>query len=489
MPPCRSRPDAPADRAPARAGTARLCAIARRIAWALGLVLASAAAAQTPAAFAGAARTLLSDPVPRVRGEAALVLAAGREARDFEAIRRVAGEAEPESAHRAMVALGILAAPGTSQLLVPLLPEPGARIEDRGVVAAFALALLPDDQGSAELARVLVRTRQGSFRRQQPLLHALALGTSLRSGTMHAGALEQLLHDQALKDPVVRSLLLASLGRIEGMPVDADLEAAFASPQAAERRAALQVLTGRTAFQPWVDTALRLQERDPDPQVRALALALLTRARHQQALERSVRMLRATDAVERAQAVRTLLQLGGGAVRSAVESAIRTEADATLATAMLLALRGSPSEAMVRWSREAALDPRKAPDLRTACALVALDAHAGEMVPVLTAGLQEGSESVAREAAAAALRRIDDSLDVAALAPASAVHAERTARVLGSLLRTGHPQAASHALRLLEDAEAGPAVRAAVLSAVRTALLPWLDATSGPLPLRAALAP
>lgn len=494
MTPCRSSPEAPAARAAARTGTLRLCGIARGLACLLALpmlalALPGLARGQDPTAFAERARVLLADPVPRIRGEAALVLAAGRLGSDLVAIRRVAEEPEYESAHRALLALGILAAPGTSQVLVPLLPEPGARVDDRAVVAAFALALLPDEQGSAELASVLVRTRQGSFRRQQPLLHALALGSSVRSGTMHAGALEQLLQDKALKDPTVRSLLLLSLARIEGMPADADLAAALASAQAEERAAALRILLERTTPVAHVDVVLRLQERDPDPAVRAVALALLTRLRHVQALERAVRSLRAPDPTERAQAVRTLLQLGGGAVRGAVESAIRTETEPVQATAMLLAWRGAPSEAMAAWCREAALDARRPADLRTACALVVTDKGADELAAVLTSGLLECAESAPRDAAAAALRRRDGGLDLDTLAPAAALHAERSGRVLAALLRAGHPQATPHALRLLADPQAGPALRAAVLTAVRTALLPWLDASSGPQPLRAALAP
>lgn len=489
MPPCRSSPDATAARAPARTGTSRPCGIARGLACALVLALPVLAGTQDPTAFADRARSLLADPSPRVRGEAALVLAAGRAAADLEAIRRVAGESEAESAHRALVALGILAAPGTSQLLVPLLPEPGARVDDRAVVAGFALALLPDEQGSAELARVLVRTRQGSFRRQQPLLHALALGCSLRSGSMHAGALGQLLQDKALKDPSVRALLLLSLARVEGMPADADLAAALASTEAGERLAALRILLERATPVVQLDAVLRLQERDPEPAVRAAALAVLTRVRHVQALERGVRSLRAPVATERAQAVRTLLQLGGGAVRGAVESAIRAETDPPQAMAMLLAWRGAPSEAMTTWCREAALDARRPAGLRTACALVALDRAGDELVPVLTTGLLECAEQAPRDAAAAALRRRDGGLDLEALAPAAALHAERSGRVLGALLRAGHPQATTHALHLLAEPQAGPALRAAVLTAVRTALLPWLDADSGPQPLRAALAP
>lgn len=489
MPPCRSSPAEPAPHATARTATSRLCGLARGLACALAIALPGLAGTQDPTAFAEHARSLLADPSPRVRGEASLVLAAARTASDLEAIRRVAGEPDAESAHRALVALGILAAPGTSQLLVPLLPEPGARVDDRAVVASFALALLPDEQGSAELARVLVRTRQGSFRRQQSLLHALALGSSLRSGSQHAGALEQLLRDTALKDPSVRSLLLLSLARVDGMPADTDLTAALASASPEERVAALRILLQRAAPVAQLDAVLRLQERDPDPAVRAGALAVLTRLRHAQALERAVRSLRATEATERVQAVRTLLLLGGGALRGAVESAIRAETDPDQATAMLLAWRGAPSEAMAAWCREAALDARKPAGLRTACALVALDQAGDELGAVLTTGLLDCTDPAPREAAAMALRRRGGNLALDALAPADALHAERSGRVVGALLRAGHPQATPHALRLLANPQAGPALRAAVLTAVRTALLPWLDAGSGPGPLRSALAP
>ncbi len=441
-----------------------------------------------PRAFAQRARELLTDPAPRVRGEAALVLAAARDPADHEALRRIAGEPQQESAQRALIALGILAAPGTSQILLPLLPEPGGKFDDRAVVAAFALALLPDEQGSAELARVLVRTRQGSFRRQQPLLHALALGSSMRSGTMHAGALEQLLHDESLKDPQVRALLLQALARIEGMPADDDLGAALASAHGEERAAGMRILASRPSPAAWLEQAMRMQGRDPDPQVRALALALLTRARHPQALERAMSALRTEDRDEAAQAVRTLLQLGGGALRGAVESSIRSQPEAAHASAMLLAYRGPPSETMASWCREVALDARKPVELRAAAAMVARDAVGEDLRQVLATGLQDSTDPDVRNAAAAALRGAEVDLDLARLAPASALHAERSGRVLGALLATGHPQATAHALHLLQDAEAGTALRTAVLTAVRTALLPWLDASSGPQALRIALA-
>ncbi|MEY4672485.1 MAG: hypothetical protein RL148_269 [Planctomycetota bacterium] len=466
----------------------RPCGAARWLLCAGLLAVLAPAQGIAPDAFAGAARKLLADPSPRVRGEAALVVATARHPADLEAVRRVAGETDPAASHRGLVALGLLAVPSTSPALVTLLPQPGERVDDRAVVAAFALALLPDDDGSAEIARVLVRTRQGSFRRQQPLLHAVTLGTSLRTGTMHAGALEQMLHDESLKDPIVRSLLLASLARIEGMPADADLRTGLASPETAERTAALRVLLQRQGGTAWWELTARLAARDPDAQVRALALAHLTATRHPRALETARAALRSAAQEECAQAVRTLLALGGGSMRALAESTVLDAGTPARTTAMLLAWRGAPSQDMASWCRATALDGRQPVGLRAACALAALDVVGTELLPALTDGLVDCDEPEVRDAAARALRLRTDGRPVEELAPADAMHAERTGRVLGSLLRAGHVQAAQHAVRLLEDPQAGPALRAAVLTGVRAALVPWLQAPQGPEPLRAALA-
>ncbi|MEO6596600.1 MAG: HEAT repeat domain-containing protein, partial [Planctomycetota bacterium] len=94
---------------------------------------------------AGDAANLLRDPDPIVRGEAGLVVAALANPQYHSAILSLARDPEAQARERGIVALGLQATPGVTNLLDELLSDYQTRTQPAGIAAAFALGILPPE--------------------------------------------------------------------------------------------------------------------------------------------------------------------------------------------------------------------------------------------------------------------------------------------------------------------------------------------------------
>lgn len=288
---------------------------------ALSLLVGFAAAQVRPvdALLVGDAERLLSHADPRVRGEAALAVAAGGDKRVLQGILRVAADEEPTARAMGLLALGYLGAAGSESFLVAALPKPGAKKDLPALAAAFALARMPADSGSTALNQRLVGTTEASFQRERDALLALLAGLLDRGGNDAESSLERLAQDTSLRDPHARAATLCALATSPRVLGNGILEPALRSTSAEVRCAAIKALSHHPdALASRLDRIVEAARADVDPRVRAAALACLTEFRHLPALELAERAMRSKDPDEASQGVETALRLGGEPTRRAL---------------------------------------------------------------------------------------------------------------------------------------------------------------------------
>ena len=125
----------------------------------------------------------------------------------------------PEARQRATIALGLLATPRAINFLEAQLRTTEGRTTEDGMVAAFALGLVPADRIDTSIARTLPMFEQGSWKRQHDVLVALLLGMSRHPERLELRALQNLLQNEANRAPDVRALLLQLL-----LPIDSSID-------------------------------------------------------------------------------------------------------------------------------------------------------------------------------------------------------------------------------------------------------------------------
>ncbi|MGE3174484.1 MAG: hypothetical protein AB7O97_17775 [Planctomycetota bacterium] len=418
-----------------------------------------------------------------VRGEAALVLAAGHDPRSYDAILAVAKDEEPDARLRGLLALGYLGVAGSEHLLESALADSATRVHPDGVVAAFALGLLPGGSADTAITLQLGRFLESSYKRQRDLVLAMTTAMTLRSPRAQRLALRHLIDDAALRDDEVRAAVWSTLGRIpDGL--DPYLPKVLERGSAPERRAVLAALAAEDAA-PAADLAPRLMtvgRRDRDPAVRAQALAVLTRMRHLPALDLAARLLRADTAVEVAQATRTHSQLGGAPLRRVVERQLEF-LDQDGQAALLRNYSGPMSAEFERTCRHLADSDRSPPSLRRAAVLA-----------LAQAGVDDVADQLDREFLAA--RATEDLVDLARarqrleppmplprdLLTGDAAALDLAGRRLAALLAAGHAEASRACVETLQvSTDRGRT--AAVLRAIRSARLPQVpDRVRGLVP-------
>lgn len=445
--------------------------------------------------YGDAARFLTaSDAV--VRGEAALVLASAGDPRRFDAILAVARDPDPAAQLRGILALGYLGEPAAVGALEALLTESNNRVRPRGVAAAFALGLLPDQAAAAAVANRLLHSQEANQKRQRDVTLALLVALASRAPVAQKASLLQLHADDSLRDPTVRSLLVAALARVPGAIAPTRLPALLAAAAAEERRALLAAIAaGQIEAEPHLTADLeRLATRDRDASVRAAALAALTRLRHLPALDLAVRAIRGGEPIEVEQGVRTAQQLGGAPMRRAIERQLDYLGEAAQRS-LLVAFTGPVSDEFQATLLHLAADPRTAPDLADAAALTLAQAACPAAEPVLRRRFVAASDAAALLPLARALLQIateapplteltatpprgDAPPDGDAALRALALDGDR----LTALLLAGHPQASRLCSRQLQQEDLPVAVAQTVLTSVRRSRLGAVDTR-----LRAAL--
>ena len=311
----------------------------------------------------------LDHPAPRVRGEAALAVAAAADPRFLPAILKVAQDEDPTARAMGLLALGRLGAPGCETLLVATIAKSANKPDLPALAAAYALGQLPAEHGSNALNDRLAQLSDGSYKRQQDVLLALVAGLLDRGGDDASEALLRLAKDAALRDPSARAAVLTALAPSARALDESTLGHAMRSESEEVRRAAIgTLLHHQDEGARRIAELERMTKSDASALVRAAALEALTAIRHLPALELATQAVRSKDQELAAQGVRTMIRLGGDPARRELERQFRHLGP--LAQRALLDASESPvGSEFLDACRDASKDPRRDPATRSAAIL------------------------------------------------------------------------------------------------------------------------
>jgi hypothetical protein len=255
-----------------------------------------------------------------VRGEAALVLAGGADVALQGELLALAKDPQAPARQRALIALGLVGSSAAVQILSDLLAETTVRGDADGVAAAFGLGLVPSERASTAIAQVLSLFAQSSWKRQRDTVLALLLAMASHGPRSETAALRRIYDDDSNRDPEVRGLLLQVLLGNDHSLDDKFVRRVLVRGGEAERVAVLQWFAREPKNDPeWLAAIERIATEGTTTELRAHALEALTAARHLPALDIALRALREAGPAECAQAMHTLLAIGGpGTLRAAV---------------------------------------------------------------------------------------------------------------------------------------------------------------------------
>ncbi len=408
----------------------------------------------------GAARLVRAEAVlrlqhadPIVRGEAALVVAAGADASSQATIVAMTTDPEPPARLRAIVALGLLAIPASAAAFDQLLADPQSRVEPEGVAAAFALGIMPPDRAASITSRVLASFLHASWKRQREVVLALLLGMAQNDQSGQAASLRRLFDDESNRDPEVRAELLLLLLPVD-RTFDGKLMRRLLERGSDEERATLLqwLATNHSAFDTEVLPNLeRIAGNGLVPEQRATALAALTRMHHVPALALAARALASSHPAENAQGMRSMLSLGGATMRVALERHLREEPDPARKAALLANYDAPLSTDLADLCARLAADALQPLALRTAAATTLARSAPTRAIPLLRDLFRSTPHRSSLGSLAAALLRAEPEppplerlLDGP---PDLRQHPERWEALLGA----GHPEATRVVLLSLES--------------------------------------
>lgn len=455
----------------------------------LGLLVAAASHAQAGVAVAVARaplETLLSDPDPVCRGEAALALAASHDTALYPRLLEVARDRERPARLRGIVAIGVLAVPGGEAFLGEVLRSTSSDDADRAA-AAFALALLPPDLEAPAIHDYLRSVRGGSYRRHLPVLAAMLVGLSYVPHASEASEIAAMLEDESNKEPKLRRLALRALAPVRDSVAGEELSALLQSASADDRLGALEFLlrSDRRPDGEMEHLVRQLAEHDRRADIRTTALRVLTAARSLAALETGVAALRARDAAELAAGVRAAEHLGGGAVRAAMEQRILRADDPTLQASMMRAYDFTTTKELLDACVALAGDRHRPTALRVQAAALAARSGDDRVKPLLGDLFMVTEDPWQLED----LARAATALDPAAipverlLASDDPTAAAALPSRIGALVRAGHLQGPRLLSETLTSDHLGAATKASILRAVRPPRTMITDAVAlDPLP-------
>lgn len=474
----------PADLATARRLAAR-CALALLGAAASAFAQGGGPAAADPNAdaIAAAATPFLQAPDPRVRAEAAMIVAsrpsAAREAR----LLALAKDEAPTARHGAWLALGLAARPAGIDALASALAGAAAGSVD-AAIAAYALGLAAGPDAESAIVRACTAVERGNWKRNGPTIAALLLGMQRDDGPTATAALRALYDADDNRDDAVRALLLARLQRHDRAFDAATLLRALQRGGPAERGAALAACADAGARQLTDELLAAVAEaakHGPTADERALALAALAEVGHLPALDLAVRAVRSGAPIEAHAGLRALRRLGGPGMLRAAAPRLVAERDAGRAEALLRAYDAPPPA-----------------ELRDRCrALCAADDTPWPLRAAAAELLARAEGAAAQPTVRELFRRSRDETTLTPLARLIAADAD-----LGRLLADDGPRdvarwaallaadmgaARSLVLATLADARGGDAALAALRAYRAGCVLPPPPASAPPA-LRAALA-
>ena len=462
------------------------------------LAIAACGFAQAPD---GLARLIADDSLaklthadPTVRGEAALITASRADQRQQATLLAMAKDPEPEARHRALLGLGLLATPAAIQGLESVLADHGTRSETDGVMAAFGLGLVPEARASTTWTRVLSSIAQGSWKRQRDTLLALLLAMRTQPDRSEVLALRRLFFDDSNRDPEVRGALLLLL-----LPIDADFDAKalrrlLDRGDEPERLAVLGWLAAEGPV-PDVETRAvieRIANHAESAAERGAALHVLTRLRHPPALDLAVRGLRSNNPGECAQAMRSLLALGGARMSRACGQRILDETDAARKAAWLTHYDAPLSDDLAAHCGKLAIDGSQPWSLRHAAVLALARSDSRRAAPFLRDHFRTTRDVDALPALALAMQKChDEPVELSRLCEGS-IELHAHPKRWTALLAAEHPEAQRQVLACLQDDKASAPRLATCLRAWRTARVlqvPTARDKAVPVALRELLSP
>ena len=416
----------------------------------------------------------LQHPHPIVRGEAALVVAASAEASLQNAIRTLTTDGDEQTRLRAILAMACLAAPTSVVVLEHFLEDHQARVSHEGVVAAYALGMMPADLGSSATTRVLTSFTQTSWKRQRDVVIALLLGLSVQDASSQATVLRRLFDDESNRDPEVRSQLLLLLLSVD-RTLDAKLLLRVLDRGSDDERAALlRWLANNTSpFDEALAPQLEIIAAKGPMAERAAALAALTRMRLPSALGLAEKALHSSDAAESGQGLRSMLSLGGASVVAVLERQLASETNHERQAALLAGYAAPLSDELCDLCARLGADALQPLGLRTAAVTALARTAPQRSVPILRDLFRTTPQRSALPSLASTLMRAELSpppLDRLLEEPVDLrQHPERWE----ALLQAGHPEATRAVLQCLTPPRDSAADIAMALSVWRrTMVLP-----------------
>jgi len=435
---------------------------------------ALSAFAQAPPA-SGIERMVAADAVSKLssvdaetRGEAAVIIASAGQVEHEQRLLELAKDPEPAARHRATLALGLLATPSAITFLETQLRTIEGRTNDDGVVAAFALGLVPTDRIDTSVARTLPLFERGSWKRQHDILVALLAGMTRQPDRSERRALLQLWENEANRTPDTRALLLQLLLPIDQSFDERELRRTLRRGSDLERLAIVKWLASRTPDQnrTWLEDLNRIAQHGDIPELRSAALLALARSRYIPALEIAARALKSASAVECGQALEAMLAIGGASTHGALEQHLLVERNPARIAALMKGFLAPPSQRLVEHAIAVATDPKQPVATRAAAAELVGRSDKLRAAPLLRDLFRIASNPEVLTALARALRRAEDqptALNRLMDRPTSLTHhADRWQ----ALLAAGHGEAQRQILAVLQDGKASP-------EDVRTAVKVW----------------
>lgn len=419
-----------------------------------------------------AVRQLASDDA-ETRGEAALIVAAAGRVEQEPRLLALADDPDPVASHRATLALGLLATPQAITHLEEELRTIEGRTSDKGVVAAFALGMVPTDKVDTSVARTLTLFEHGSWKRQHDILIALLIGMKQQPERSERRALELLFEDEANRAAESRALLLELLlpmarSKMTQRLDDRELRRVLRRGSEMERLAIVNWMAGRVPAEnkDWIGDLVRIQKRGDSPELRSAALLALTRYRYLPALELAAHALKSKSAVECSQALRSMMAIGGSSTHGALEQHLLDEKKPQRIQALMQNFPAPPSQKLVAHAIKVATDPKMPIATRAAAAELVGRRDKKRAAPLLRDLFRIATQPDVLTSLARALRRAEDTPTALSRLMDRPVSLTQHAERWQALLAAGHGEAQRQVLATLKDPKASQ-------DDVRTAMKAW----------------
>ncbi|MHC5065363.1 MAG: HEAT repeat domain-containing protein [Planctomycetota bacterium] len=409
---------------------------------------------------------LLADEDPILRGEAAIALSLSGQPAQHRRLVAVAEDRAIGARIRGILSVGFLAAPGAEDFLGKVLEESDLGSAEH-MAAALALGAIPDDHPTPAIDSYLAVAIGGSYRRHGPSLCALLYGLSLSPHPSRRHVLETLMGDASNRDELLRGMTVMAMAEISPDLVLENMADLLRDRSESTRLASLQAILSHDVLLEEDDyvrvSGLAKKARRVD--TRIAATEVLIRHRRPIVLDIANRSLESPAPKEAAVAVRAILNLGGGALREALEERIMSEESANIKTRMLSEWKGQATPRFIESCFELATDPRNSNALRSASAIVVATAGQERINPTLRRLVSKTRDPDLLSRLLARIRASEGGEDhILALYPSSPEESLAFQRQLKALLGMRQSAAEDLLARALEDSRFSADYRAKLLA-------------------------